>query len=303
MKVVISGLFYPFTMMHYFIRAFDRRDDVEIWTCGPSTGNWIPWDGGMTIPEKYHREPDFALPREAIKYKIHPQMVIDQIPWEKPDLWVQVDAGWHFSARPPGEVVAHIQTDPHVLKRTYDLPKSYSDFKFCMQTPYLEPGEFFLPYGYDPTVHYKEEKDKDYDACLIGLLYDTRKDLISRLRSKGFDVYYSIGEIYDEYRDRYNRSKIALSWSSKLDLPARVWEAFAMGVPLVTNRVPDLPTFFVEGEHYLGFDNMQDAEAKALMLILNDDLREEMADAAHRKVRPHTWDNRVQQLLETCKLI
>jgi len=76
-----------------------------------------------------------------------------------------------------------------------------------------------------------------------------------------------------------------------------------MGVPLVTNRVPDLPTFFVEGEHYLGFDNMQDAEAKALMLILNDDLREEMSDAAHRKVRPHTWDNRVQQLLETCKLI
>jgi len=83
-----------------------------------------------------------------------------------------------------------VKTDPHAITpQMYSIPKNYSDYTFTMQTPYLEPGEFFLPYGYDPTVHYQENKDKDYDACLIGLLYDTRKDLISRLRSKGFDVY------------------------------------------------------------------------------------------------------------------
>ena len=31
-------------------------------------------------------------------------------------------------------------------------------------------------------------------------------------------------------RQKYNESKIALSWSSLEDLPARVWEAFGMGL-------------------------------------------------------------------------
>ena len=301
-KVALSFIVYPFTMAHYFWMAFERRNDVELWTCGPFTGDWIPWDGGMRLAMKYVKYPDFSLPQQTIGTDIYPSMITGKLPWT-PDLWVQIDAGWRFLERPSGKVVAHIQTDPHVLKAQYLLPRSYSDFTFCMQTPYMQPGERYLPYAHDPTIHYPEEQEKIYDACLVGLHYKTRTELVERLRSRGLNVFYGIGLVYDEYRKAYNQSKIALSWSSLKDLPARNWEALGMGLPLVCNRVPDMQTFFVEGEHYLGFDNVDEAERQVMRLLEDEELRTSIAEAGHRKVMPHTWDRRVEELLKTCKIL
>ena len=35
-----------------------------------------------------------------------------------------------------------------------------------------------------------------------------------------------------------------------------------------------------------------------MKLLLDDDLREEVANAGHEAVQNHTWDHRVQQILE-----
>lgn len=307
MKIVISGIFYPFTMMSYFLRAFERRNDIEeIITVGPYTEDWIPWNGGMRIPQRYIHTPTYPLSKHLIGNNSITSGFVKALLKDKADeidLWLQIDAGWHFVDRPPGKVVAHVQTDPHVLKQTYGVPKSYSDFSFCMQQAYLMDGERYLPYAYDPTVHFYEELPKVYDACLVGILYHNRNDLITRLRNRGLTVYHSIGAIYEEYRLIYNKSHIALSWSSLDDTPARVWEAMGMKMPLVCNRTPDLPTFFVDGEHYLGFDTLDEAEKQVMRLMIDPDFMQEIADAGHRKVLPHTWDNRVNQLLEVCKLI
>ncbi len=66
MKIAISGIFYPMAMMHYFIRAFQRLGGVDLILVGPYTGNWIPWNGGMYLPQKYCVVPDVALPKEYI---------------------------------------------------------------------------------------------------------------------------------------------------------------------------------------------------------------------------------------------
>jgi len=71
----------------------------------------------------------------------------------------------------------------------------------------------------------------------------------------------------------------------------------------VTNRVPDLPTFFVENEHYLGFDTVEEGVAKADWALKNWDEAKKIAEAGHRKVNGNSWDKRVQQLLEMVKLI
>lgn len=76
-----------------------------------------------------------------------------------------------------------------------------------------------------------------------------------------------------------------------------------MNIPLITNRVPDLPTFFAENEHYLAFSDVRDGVEKIEYAINNYDKALEMAHAACRKVRPHTWDARMQQVLETIKVI
>jgi hypothetical protein len=300
LKIVISALVYPFTMMHFFWRAFESREDVELFVLGPYTDNHIPWNNGMKLPRKYVKVPDLALPPSL--YMPPYSIVKSAIPW-KPDLWIQIDAGFHFSTKPDAGIVAHIQTDPHVLKDFYKVPMEYSDYNFCMQDFYRDGNEILLPYAYDPEIHFHEDREKIYDACLIGLHYEHRNALVKRLKDRGLNVYYSIGEVYSEYRQKYNESKIALSWSSLQDLPSRVFEAWGMELPLLTNRVPDLKLFANEGEHYLGFDDIDEAEQKVITLLSDDKLRNNLARRGHDNAKSETWDNRITQILKVCKLL
>jgi len=312
LKIGLSSLNFPVTMARYMWGALDERDDVETYMIAPHYGDFIPWTpvgggNGIHLPAKYVKEPWAALPASwysSIPYPMaKPHMPEPDI---KFDVFIMIDAGFRFSTRPNADVVAHILTDPHAIApRDYSVGSRVSDHVFSMQTPYMKPGEHYLPYAYSPKWHYPEDAEKEYDACLIGLLYDHRQLLMSQLRAKGLEVYYNIGEVYDEYRQRYAKSRLALNWSSKLDLPTRVFEAFAMNIPLVTNRVPDISNFFVEDEHYLGFDTIGEGVEKALWAINNEDAALEMAHAAYRKVTSsgHSWKDRMQFVLETIKVI
>lgn len=64
-----------------------------------------------------------------------------------------------------------------------------------MQKFYMQSGEFYLPYAYDEKLFYPmPEVEKIYDACSTGLHYPQRDAfLVQRLRSRGLNVYYSIG--------------------------------------------------------------------------------------------------------------
>jgi hypothetical protein len=299
-KVCISGIHYPLSMMSYFIRAFQRREDVEMKTAGPFTGEFIPWGGGMRIAAKYIRHPDVSLPQGWIGQPGMSASPIEvQLPWI-PDLWLQVDAGW-WVQRPRAKVVAHVATDPHVLD--YSAQRRTCDVFFNMQTPYLQSGDHLLPYAYDPTVHFPMEIQKETDGCLIGLHYEQRDRLVNQLRAEGFSVHYSIGEIFDENRILYNKSRVALSWSSLRDTPARVFEAVGMGVPLLANRTPDLQSLFVEGRHYLGFDSLSEAVLNFKLLISDLGLRAEMSRNQLEIAKEHTWDSRVEKILSVCNLI
>jgi glycosyltransferase involved in cell wall biosynthesis len=224
-------------------------------------------------------------------------------PW-KPDLWLNVDAGWRPSRKPNADLTARIQTDPHCLKQHY-MASKWWDYDFCMQgAPYIQSDEIWLPYAYDPTIHYPMELEKETDICMIGLQYGHREQLANRMRSQGYNVDYRIGVVFDEYREAYNRSRVAVSFSSLQDTPARAYEAMGMGVPLVANRTPDLMRMFDEGEHFLGFETIQEAEAQIKFLLQNEKEAEKMAAKALSVVsEKHTYDKRIQFLLETVGLV
>ncbi len=298
-KIAFSMAWFPVTMGRYFLEALERRDDVELWTIGPFTGNYIPWNYGMTLPDKYVKQPNIALPPNL--FNTHPRFDIN-LPWT-PDLFLMLDAGFSFSSRVPGKIVARVQTDPHVLKFFYMQNKLDIDYDFCMQTPYMQEGEIYLPYAYDPMVHYPMNLPKEYDACLIGLQYPQRTALVEKLRHMGLKVFYETGKVYDEYREIYNKSRVALSWSTLQDLPCRVWEALAMRLPLVANHVPDMNKFFVDGIDYLGFDNVDEGARKVKELIDNPEQLSTIAENGYNAVLPHTWDARVEEILKTVGLL
>jgi spore maturation protein CgeB len=173
------------------------------------------------------------------------------------------------------------------------------DVFFNMQFVYKEPSDVYLPYAYDPMLHKHIKVEKEHDACLIGLQYTQRQQLIDALRKDFISVNQSIGKVYEEFVLEYNKSKVALNWSSLDDLNARTFEAMGMGIPLVTNRVTDLSNFFVEGEHYLGFNDIPEAVRQVHTLLRNPELAEQIARAGHRKAKAgHTYDIRVSQILD-----
>lgn len=292
-KVCLSYIHYPMALAKYFENALRQRDDVELFTVGPYTGTWIPWNGGMNLPIKYAKPPDLPFPGNTSTLPI--DFVEKQLPWQ-PDLWIQVDAGWHLRGKPQHGKNVIVGTDPHCLD--YDQQREWADTFYCMQDCYSKPGDVYLPYAYSPEHHYPEEQPRNYDACLLGLHYENRDRIVNELRHRGAKVLYDLGPVFDERRALECQSPISLAWSSRDDLIARVFEGLAMGRLVVTNRVPDLATFFKEDEHLIAFSSLGEAVEKVIHYLGNPAEAEEIAKAGREWVQPHTYSDRVQRIIE-----
>ena len=297
-RVCLSGIFYPLAMLSYFRAALLRRPDVELLTVGPYTGCWIPWAGGMNLPQKYAVRPDMPLPNAATFRSLPMAFVEAKLVGSGfvPDLWLQVDAGFHLAGKPQRGKNVIVATDPHCLN--YDRQRLLADTFYCMQRAYAKPGDEYLPYAYDPIWHAPEEQPRRYDACLIGLHYTQRDKLVRRLRGRGVDIYYDLGPVYDEARALYNQAPIGLNWSSLLDLNARCFELLGMSRLAVVNSVPDLASFFTDGKDLVVFESTEDAVEKVVYYLEHKDEAAAIATQGHRTVQPHTWDARVARILE-----
>ena len=300
-KVVLSGIYFPVAILRYFEAALRRRDDIDLKTLGPFSNTFIPWGGGMNLPPKYAKKPDHDLP---LSFANRPGIykAPDSVFGVEPDLWIQCDAGWWVQGRPPAKVVAHIATDPHVLN--YDRQRELCDYFFNMQKVYSQPGDIYLPYAADPVWHAPMEVEKEWDACLIGLQYAERTKWVDALRAKGLKVYYDNGPAFKEYQLQYAKSRVALSWSSKQDLIARVFEGMCMKLPVVCNRVPDINEHFMEGKHLAAFDTLDQAIPAVEHLLMDTTFADRLAKESHDLVmEKHLYDHRVQQILETAGLV
>jgi len=295
LRVVISYIHYPMALARYIDFALRRREDVELYTVGPYTGAWIPWAGGMQLPMKYAQPPNLPLPMNGNLPVVPITWVEQQLRWQ-PDLWLHVDAGWYLRGRPNHGFNVFVATDPHVLD--YSQQRQLADVFFCMQTPYMQAGDKYLPYAYDPILHAPEEQPRNYDAVLLGLHYEERNRLVSALREQGLNVHYDLGPIFDEARAIYNQAPLALAWSSQQDLCARVFEGAAMGRVVVTNRVPDLSKFFNEDTDLIAFSSVGEAVEKVMYYHERPDELTEMAERGRAAVELHTWDDRICQVIE-----
>lgn len=294
-NIVLSSIWYPLSISRYFEAALRRRDDITLITVGPypSPGNWIPWNNGMLLPNKYAIAPTIPLP---IGFPSAPISFIESQLSQKPDLWLQIDAGFHLEGRPRNGRNCIVATDPHVLN--YDKQRTYADTFYCMQDCYKKLGDVYLPYAYDKVWHAPEDQERLFDVCLLGLHYPQRNSLVDQLMLNGVKVYYALGDVFDEARVIYNQAPIGINWASKDDLTARVFELLGMQRLAVVNNVPDLPRFFRDGRDLVTFTSLEEAVEKILYYLASEDELQIIADQGHETVRPHTWDNRVDTILE-----
>lgn len=313
-RVLLLYIVYPLAIGTYFKKALEHREDVDLKVCGPYTGNWMPWLGGMTVEKKYDVPPHIPLPFPPNIGEVNYEMVQAQLGDWKPDIIINVDSGLHWKYRPSDGYVVTIGTDPHVLD--YDVPRKYSDKFFNMQLCYSKEGDIYLPYAYSQYDHYpmnnnfpawKESsgwiEKIDTDAVLIGMPYENRVQWVNELRKHDVSVIFENGPIFDEARALYNRGRIGLNWSSMQDLNARCFELPAMKLASVMNLVPDVGKFFSQGEHYIGFNFLDEAIKNVIWLKEHPKECNTIAEEAYRNVQGQTYDSRVEKILEECDFV
>lgn len=306
--IVITGHFFGITAcLGYFVEAAKRRDDLKVITAGSFHGNSMPWGTVTTVPDKYINNPDIRFQPMGIGDSFVPiemmEMMLDGI---KPDIWLQVDAGFHLEGKPKHGINCVYLTDPHVLRQIYDRTKPFYDCVFNPQTQYSHSDEFYLPYAADSLYNAPLDNiEKEYDICIIGNYYANRVELIEKLRGMGYKCFFQLGLAKDDAQLIMNKSKICINWSSMLDLTARCFEAMATGNVLLANRVPDLNALFVEDTDFVGFSTMEESVSKVKYIIDNWDVMKKIGDNGRKAIidNGHWWDNRLETILRTGGLI
>lgn len=296
MNIVLSGIYYPVAILRYFEAAIKRNKDLNVFTVGPYTGTWIPWNGGMTVNVPVEvTSPDLPLNPKQQEFNI--KDIENKLPFE-PDLWLQIDAGFSFKGKPSKGKNFVVGTDPHAL--VYDYVRSISDKFFCMQTPYMKDTDIYLPYAYDPIWHSydKDLESNEYDLVFCGLQYKQRVEIFEYLKLRGYKIINTIGPAYNEAKFLYHKASMSINWSSKLDLTARVFELLGMKRLAIVNRVPDLGKFFTDKKDLVVFETMVQVASKVIYYLENPDKAKEIAENGHETVKEHTWDNRIKSILE-----
>lgn len=307
-KILCLSLWYPLTMSRYFEKALRHRDDVDLKTTGVYTGAWIPWLGGMELPNKYAKSPDIPLPFAPNVGEVNYEIVKAQLGDWNPDIVMTIDAGIHWKYKPTDGLVVHVATDPHALD--YDYQRTISDKFFNMQAVYSKAGDIYLPYAYSKYDFYPEqmtdetgiEQPKDVDTVLIGMPYEQRVQWVNELRKRGVSVIFENGPVFDEARTLYNRGRIGLNWSSLDDLNCRAFEIPALKLFPVLNYVTDMEKFDIWRE-ISSFRDLNVAIERVMWAIENPDDAKLDAEMAYERVLPHTYDARVEQILRDCGFV
>jgi len=298
MRVGFSMIHYPVAMGRYILDALLQREDVEVWSVGPFTDTWIPWGGGMVLPQSYVLRPDLPFPHHAHSIIDYNFVKVHQ-PHEF-DLWIEVNSDLKTTGRPdcPYSIVG---TDPHVLSPLYDAVRPRADKFFCMQKNYMRPGDIWLPYAHDPLRYHQPTtipwKDREYDITLIGLQYPKRQRFFKQMQAEGFSARSEIGIAYDDVKAIYHNTRIGFNWASLQDTCARVFEVMGFGLVPLLSRVPDQAELFEEGAHFYGFDTHEEAIEKAKWILAHPAEAHIVAQAAHEEVQKHTWERRASQIL------
>jgi hypothetical protein len=256
----------------------------------------------MFLQQKYAIPPDVPLPREMnlVDYNFVKAQLGD---W-KPDLVICYDAGTHWRERPTDGFVAHVATDPHVLSDFYVAPRKYSDKFFSMQKVYAASGDEYLPYAFDKGAFYPDDTvARTNDCVLIGMPYEQRINWVNDLRSRGLRVHFENAPIFDKYRNIQNTAPIGLNWSSLDDLNCRAFELLGMRRCAVMNKVTDLGLFFEDGKDFLQFTTQAEATEKVLWAMANPEKAQEIANNGNLTAQNHTFDHRVEQILQSCGFV
>ena len=307
LRVCILAQATPFTWVDPWVRAFRACCDVV--TVGPTLDVDTLRESGRShlIPLAHPHDVEADLGAIADLYDVLPAG------WE-PQLVVAISGGGvpmftKTASLGCPSVFLSIDTWQCLMDHIEAL---HYDVVFAAQREYVQhlrdTGSrhvFWLPLGCCPDMHHPVEAAEDHDVVFVGgtsaPVHTERARLIEVL-NQHFSVL-SLEHVHGEDMCRaFCRGRLAFNHSAVEDLNMRVFEAMAMGRPLLTNRdsVPNgLLDLFEDGKHLIVYDSDEDLVQKVYRFLEDEAPRTAVARAGREEVlAKHTYRHRVDALFE-----
>ena len=163
------------------------------------------------------------------------------------------------------------------------------------------PDMTWLPCAYDPVAFPPSPipwTEREYDVCMIGVMYPKRWELVNAMRAAGLKVLAGTGLVYEAYRDAYHNSRVALVSSYNGDLPIRLFEGAGMGCVPLCDPIEDLRQ--LDNSPAMVYTSIEDAVDKAKMIArfpVHAGLAEAGAQSCVKWAQQHTWEKRCQVII------
>jgi hypothetical protein len=154
----------------------------------------------------------------------------------------------------------------------------------------------WLPCAYDPTLFTPSPipyAEREYDVCMIGVMYPQRWQLVSELRAAGLKVLAGTGLLFEDYRDAYHNARISLCISAAGDVAQRVFETAAMGCLVVSDPCADFERLGAAGV-VKSYDFVQAVQG----FLARPDMAQTNIALSMAWVKNETWDARAQVIID-----
>ena len=263
-------------------KSLENRDDVEVFTTGWSTGNYL----STTL------FPSLSIPNEPCN-DWKPDIII--IMDDSKDLYKQK---LPYNSEIPTVVYG---VDAAVIDYKYNAADRHIDHFFlscytnCVQD--IEADDCsFLPCGYchhtfiESDISYKERK---FDCSLIGALYLRRASILNRLYRSKLKTYYLNGLSQSQTNLIYNNSRVSVNMSGANEVSQRIFETLASGCYVLSDELTDLERLGVP-EDYIHQSTINDFVDQAKKLAGRDDTPQYPAEWLEKQ----TWSARFDTILE-----
>lgn len=164
--------------------------------------------------------------------------------------------------------------------------------------PVRQPDESWLPCAYDNIAFTPSEipyAEREYDVCMLGVMYNHRRALVNELRAAGLKVFAGTGLVYDQYADAYHNARLSLCASLNGDVAQRVYETAALGCMVISDECDDFQRLRPRGLHIAPERFL----VERVKMFVNDPKHAQACIAESLEwVKPHTWQARAQKIVD-----
>ena len=158
-------------------------------------------------------------------------------------------------------------------------------------------NSYYIAEGYDEVIDKPYDVEKDLDISFIGSLHNLqRKKALSEIK---YPVNHITNAYGIEHAKVVSRSKICLNFSTTGGASDRVFKTLAAKGFLLSSDWEGREHDFVDGEHLVIFNDIDDLNKKIKFYLENEEARNKLRNKGYEKVQEYTrkiWAEKIMEM-------